>query len=103
MTATEKISSLEARLEDAYREALRIGGLPDEEFREAEALAYNALLERMAGINEYLAFLKNGCEEKKPARTPRTFQHCITCGGDAYDGQLCGDCQHILNQIREEK
>lgn len=104
MIAADKIASLEARREDAYNEAMRLGGLPDEQFGPGEELAYNALLERIAGINEYLAFLENGCREvKKPARPPRTFNRCLTCDGDSYDGQLCRDCLKIWLEMEKQR
>ena len=57
MNTADKIASLKARRDDAFAEAMRVGGLADEAFGQAEELAYNALLERIDACNEYIKFL----------------------------------------------
>ena len=72
MTSAEKIASLKARREDAYQEALRVGGLSDEEFGLAESIAYAALLERIDATNEYIKFLTEESHAKPRKRNTHT-------------------------------
>lgn len=67
MNTAAKIASLTARRDDVYEEAFRIADA--EPFRAAEELAYNGLLEIMAGMNEYLEFLEGEAHDKHNRKT----------------------------------
>jgi hypothetical protein len=72
MTREDKILSLIARLDEAYEENMRIAVI--EPFGLAEQIAYDALLERMGAMNEYIDFLRKEKSNVKPTRS----KNCVS-------------------------